>query len=407
GQHHRMFAEPSYAESDDYAQFWARLGRGEFSSGEYKRLGKGGREVWIQASYNPILDMNGDPFKVVKYATDITEEVKQREKYNILSLVADETDNSVIITGPDGRIQYCNPGFSRLTGFSADEAIGQKPGDLLQGPNTDPQTVARIRDKIAAQEPFYEEILNYTADKRPYWISLSINPIFNKDGVLERFISIQANVTNTKLKAIDASARIDAIELSNVVVEWDGQGQLSTLNPLALDLIGVASMDDPHAMHALSYQKCVSSGDHNQLMQGVSLSKELDLCKKTGEPAFLSGTIQAVRGVEGDISSVVLIASDVTARRTAAQETEAIMTSVLEQINETANNISSVSDQTNLLALNATIESARAGEAGQGFAVVASEVKTLAQHSSKLSSEIGSVVEQTRSKIEELNTMTG
>ncbi len=72
GQHHSMFVEPEYKASAEYKQFWERLGRGEYESAEYKRLGKGGKEVWIQASYNPIMGLNGKPFKVVKYATDVT-----------------------------------------------------------------------------------------------------------------------------------------------------------------------------------------------------------------------------------------------------------------------------------------------------------------------------------------------
>ncbi len=75
GKHHSMFVDPAQRDSADYRYFWDKLRRGEFDSGQYKRIGKGGREVWIQASYNPILDMDGKPFKVVKYATDVTEQV--------------------------------------------------------------------------------------------------------------------------------------------------------------------------------------------------------------------------------------------------------------------------------------------------------------------------------------------
>jgi methyl-accepting chemotaxis protein len=73
GKHHRIFVEPAYARSSDYRGFWERLNQGQHESAEYKRVGKGGREVWIQASYNPIFDVNGKPFKVVKYATDMTQ----------------------------------------------------------------------------------------------------------------------------------------------------------------------------------------------------------------------------------------------------------------------------------------------------------------------------------------------
>ncbi|MFG0721438.1 PAS domain S-box protein [Pseudomonas sp. GLN_6] len=72
GQHHRLFCDPLYADSDDYREFWAALGNGQFSAGEYRRIARGGREVWIQATYNPILDTDGKPFKVVKLATDLT-----------------------------------------------------------------------------------------------------------------------------------------------------------------------------------------------------------------------------------------------------------------------------------------------------------------------------------------------
>ena len=67
GKHHSIFVDPAYRESSEYRSFWEKLGRGEYDAGEYKRIGKGGREVWLQASYNPIMDMNDKPFKVVKY----------------------------------------------------------------------------------------------------------------------------------------------------------------------------------------------------------------------------------------------------------------------------------------------------------------------------------------------------
>ena len=80
GQHHRMFVDDVFAASAEYKEFWAKLNRGEYEAKEYKRLGKGGKEVWIQASYNPIMDLNGKPFKVVKFATDITEQRKAQDR---------------------------------------------------------------------------------------------------------------------------------------------------------------------------------------------------------------------------------------------------------------------------------------------------------------------------------------
>jgi methyl-accepting chemotaxis protein len=78
GKHHRIFCEPGYAESPEYAQFWQGLARGEYVAGEFKRISKDGADVWLQASYNPILDIEGRPVKIVKFASDITIEVEKR-----------------------------------------------------------------------------------------------------------------------------------------------------------------------------------------------------------------------------------------------------------------------------------------------------------------------------------------
>jgi methyl-accepting chemotaxis protein len=80
GKHHRMFVEESFGNGPEYREFWAKLNRAEYVAGEYKRIARGGKEVWLQASYNPIVDAHGKPFKVVKYATDITEQVKTRQE---------------------------------------------------------------------------------------------------------------------------------------------------------------------------------------------------------------------------------------------------------------------------------------------------------------------------------------
>ncbi len=91
-QHHSMFIDQETRLSPDYAAFWEKLGRGEYDAGQYKRIGKGGKEVWIQASYNPILDLSGKPFKVVKYATDVTEQVNATKA---LELAVEETQGVV------------------------------------------------------------------------------------------------------------------------------------------------------------------------------------------------------------------------------------------------------------------------------------------------------------------------
>ena len=263
----------------------------------------------------------------------------------------------------------------------------------------------RIRDSLRRGEPFYEEILNYTKAGEPYWISLSINPVRAANGSVERYVSVQANITETKLRAVEADARLKAIERSNVVMEWDGGGRLAHLNEAAQQALGVSGPDGADGA-ALTQGSLFSEPDRTALRSGQAVSCDIEVPRPDGKTAFLSGTVQAIRDLDGSLIRTVLYAADVSARRTAVRETERVMSEVFDQINRVAQDINGISSQTNLLALNATIEAARAGDAGRGFAVVAAEVKTLAQRSAGSTGVIASLVANTRTRIEELVAAT-
>jgi PAS domain S-box-containing protein len=367
---------------------------------------KDGTAVWGHLSLSKI--KLGGRIIYTAFVKDVTEAVKQREQFRLLSLVANETDNSVIICDADGLIEYVNPGFSKLTGYSREEAMGKKPGQLLQGPHTDPQTIQRIRDKLNQRQPFYEEILNYSKDGRAYWISLSINPVFDDKGQLVRFISIQANVTTTKSNALEFNARMEAIRRSNAVVEWDAEGHPVEANALLRRIIGLheghggdssMALGDAYALHRL-----LSAEDWAHVKAGKPLGRDLRLpmASDAGQCAWVAASFQPILDYKGQITRIVMYANDITARRLAVEETTALMRNVLSRVGQVASEIGGISGQTNLLALNATIEAARAGEAGKGFAVVASEVKALASRSSVSANEIGSLVSETQAEVDKL-----
>ncbi|WP_377806499.1 PAS domain S-box protein [Azospirillum sp. A29] len=114
GRHHRMFVEPAFRDTADYCRFWEALKRGEFQAAEYKRLGKGGREVWIQATYNPVLDPVGKPLKIVKLATDITPQVQERLRRAALQKEVDISLGEVI-----GAVLTANEQATGVAGASA------------------------------------------------------------------------------------------------------------------------------------------------------------------------------------------------------------------------------------------------------------------------------------------------
>ena len=124
GRHHRMFAESAYAASAEYQAFWERLARGEFESGEYKRIGKDGKEVWIQATYNPILDPRGNPIKVVKFATDVTEAKLHSADFEA-KVNAIDKGQAVIEFDLRGNVVAANRNFLASMGYTLREVLGQ------------------------------------------------------------------------------------------------------------------------------------------------------------------------------------------------------------------------------------------------------------------------------------------
>ncbi|TDF38365.1 PAS domain S-box protein [Alteromonadaceae bacterium M269] len=359
-----------------------------------------GRNLWANLSLSKVELENKTLYTA--FVKDITAEKLQREEFATLSLVANETDNSVVITGPNGLIQYVNPGFQRLTGYSPEQVMGKKPGDVLQGKNTDEDTKRRIRENLKNRQPFYDEILNYDIHGEPYWISLAINPVFNNQGELTHFISIQANIDSTKRVAIENDVRLDAISRTNLVMEWSDKGDLVLANPYSLETIKCSDFNQMKS-HVDNLKSYVDSGAWEELVRGEFVSTEMSIDKIGGDTARLAVTISPVLDSEGRLSKILMYGSDVSERNQVISQTHGAMSSVLERISSIIQTINGISDQTNLLALNAAIESARAGEAGRGFAVVAEEVRNLAQSTTESAKEISSLIVETKVHVDQLS----
>jgi PAS domain S-box-containing protein len=154
--------------------------------------------LWFDMQYIPVYNMAGEIYAVSFIAYDITTRKKNELELNKLSLVAKHTDNAVIITDKAGLIEWVNEGFSRMTGYSLEEVVGQKPGELLQGPLTEPEKVSYMSQCIANGESFKTEIINYHKSGRPYWLSISVSPVYDEAGELSRFIAIESDISDRK-----------------------------------------------------------------------------------------------------------------------------------------------------------------------------------------------------------------
>ena len=129
---------------------------------------------------------------------DITERMKTAEELKRLSLIAKETMNSVVVMSPDYKIRWVNEAFTRQTGYLFEEVIGKTPGEILDGPETDPKTLAILREQQKKMEPYRVEILNYKKNGEPYWADVQGKPLFDSEGNLQQFFSIETDITERK-----------------------------------------------------------------------------------------------------------------------------------------------------------------------------------------------------------------
>jgi methyl-accepting chemotaxis protein len=350
GKHHRMFVEPAYAESAEYRHFWDQLRSGQYQAAIYKRIAKGGRSVWIQASYNPLMDGKGKPHKVVKFATDITDE-KMRTAGHEGQLKAINKSQAVIEFTLDGTIITANDNFLKTLGYSLDEIKGKHHRMFVSPAYRDTAEYRAFWDALGRGEYQSDEYQRVGKGGKDVWIQASYNPIYDADGKLCKVVKFAADVTQHVLRRhkraeIQRTIDTDLGKITEAVAATNDQAS-------AAAAVSTQTSSNMQAVASGAEELAASVGEiSRQAADALSISqKAVDQANQTN--AIVSGLATAAQKI-GDVVKL----------------------------------INNIAEQTNLLALNATIEAARAGEAGRGFAVVASEVKSLATQTSKATDEI-------------------
>ncbi len=347
GRHHSMFVEAAEKDSSAYRQFWNSLRAGQYQQAEYKRIGKGGKEVWIQASYNPVADERGQIYKVVKFATDVTA-AKMASIENAGILDAIRRTQAVISFKMDGTIIEANDLFLNAMGYSAAEIVGKHHSMFVgrdYAASQDYREFWRMLNTGRALTGTYQRL---GRNNKEVWIQGSYNPILDPNGKPIRVVKFATDIT--------ASVSM-ALSIEHVV---------NTVSAAATEL---------HAS-ADSVKAAASSG--NAKANTVAAASE-ELNASIGEIARqVTGAQQASDEADANSARAKAVVDD--------------LAKAASSIGEVVKFIENIAEETNLLALNATIEAARAGEAGRGFAVVASEVKALATQTSKATGDIGAQI---------------
>lgn len=419
GKHHRIFVEDSYARSAAYAEFWAKLNRGEFVAEVFKRIGKGGKEVWIQASYNPIFDSAGKPFRVVKFATDVTAEKTKNADYEG-QLEAIGKSNAVIEFNMDGTIITANDNFlSALGGYSLSEVKGKHHRMFVDSTYVRSAEYADFWRRLNNGEFFVGTYTRIDKRGREVYIQASYNPILDLNGKPFKVVKYALDMTEV-IRAIKGMAAGDlSIRCDESV---DNGGLTAEINKALENLNSVLGQinqgSDVVAKSSNLLQKKVEDMKRNTTEVATAIAQMAkgaqDQAQKTDESSKLVNHVMssandmekkanvinkaAERGLESSnqgMKTVKVLVENMTEIKESASQTSQsieVLTKRTEEIGRTLKVITDIASQTNLLALNAAIEAARAGDAGRGFAVVAEEIRKLAEDSRKSAVEIEKII---------------
>ncbi len=349
GKHHSLFMPPEERDTTDYRQFWEDLRAGKFQRSEFRRLAKGGREIWIQASYNPVVSSGGEVRRIIKVATDITGQKTHNADLQG-QIDAINRVQAVIQFDLDGTILDANENFLKTMGYTLAEVQGRPHAIFMDPQERETPAYRAFWNSLRAGTFQQAEFRRLAKGGREVWIQASYNPIFDASGRVYKVVKYATDITAQVQERMRRERRrcIDK-ELSEIA----------------------------EAITAANHQAAAAASASTQASSGVQ-----------SVAAGAEELVASIHEIGSQVSRALDVASNAVGQAVRTKEIVSGLASVAQKIGAVVELINSIAGQTNLLALNATIEAARAGESGKGFAVVASEVKNLASQTARATEEI-------------------
>jgi PAS domain S-box-containing protein len=295
---------------------------------------KGELKHWL-ISGAPNYDINGVVIGSIGIHLDITEQKEQEEKLYVLSLIAEKNVNAVVITDGKGKLEWANSSFEKFSGYTKEELLGIKPGTVLQGAETDPETVAYLSNQISKGEPFNCEIINYSKEGKKYWVQIQGQALHNnKDGKVTKFFAIQENIT-AKKELEDRFHLLSLIAEKNInaVVIYDVEGRIEWVNPSFERISGYTNKElvglipgnilqgEETNPETIEYLK-------NQISMGEPFNCEIINYSKTGEKYWVQVQGQALYNKKGEVVRVFAIEENITDKKLLEYQREVLAESL-------------------------------------------------------------------------------
>ncbi|TXG79295.1 MAG: PAS domain S-box protein, partial [Thermomicrobiales bacterium] len=326
GQHHSMFVGTEERAGMDYRYFWDKLSRGEAQAGQYERVGRDGKVLWLQASYCPVAGDDGKPVKVFEIATEITDaKLKQIEVETELKVRSDIMNTTSIVSYADtrGDILDVNEKYIEISKYSRDELIG-RGHNITRHPDMPKEVFKEMWSTIGRGRIFRGVVKNRAKDGTPYYVDAVIAPILGKNGKPSRYLGVRYDITATEIERQNMKGVLDAIDASFAYVEFDTSGNILNANNNFLQVVGYRLDEVVGRHHRMFVDSAYSATSAYadfwaELKNGKSF---VDVCKriaKSGEEVWIQAVYSSVKDEMGRVVKVVKIALDVTKEKRAAQ----------------------------------------------------------------------------------------
>lgn len=398
GKHHRLFLDASESGTAEYSKFWAELADGKVHSGQFRRKNKSGEDIWLQAAYSPVRDINGKVVKVIKIAMDVTvEKERAAQMQREIEARMASVDRVCIVSEVDlkGHITYVNDKHCEVSQYTREELIGANQ-NIVRHPDMPKELFKEMWATIGKGKIFTGKVKNKRKDGTPYYVDGVFTPVLGKNGKPVKYIGIRYDITAETYEKQRMQGVVDAINSSFSFVEFDLAGNIVDTNEIMRNALGY-SKEEVHGKNhrAILDSNYANSSKYDQfwkdLLSGKQQLDQYKFISKSGKEVWFQAAYSPITDDMGRITKVIQIATDIT-----------LLKQILSEVSRVAENLAQ-GDLTTAFTLQASGDIALMGDA---FNTAISNLNTLLSNISQIANLVASSSEQLLTKGEQMKSTT-